>query len=133
MTILANVFYHIFQKSTPKNVNPLISLSVTYFTAFLLTLIALPFYPHAGTLTSNIKQLNFTSVALGCAIVFLELGFLLAYRAGWNVSTAAIFSNVVVAILLIPIGMIIFKEPIKPRSILGLVVCISGLVILEIR
>jgi len=40
--------------------------------------------------------LNWTSFALAFAIAGVEIGFLLAYRAGWNISLGAIASNVAI-------------------------------------
>ncbi|AST56348.1 membrane protein [Thermoanaerobacterium thermosaccharolyticum] len=38
------------------------------------------------------------------------MGFLLAYRVGWDISLGAIVSDVSVTLLLIPIGVIFFKK-----------------------
>jgi len=50
---------------------------------------------------------SWSSVALGAAVVTIKAGYLTAYRVGWNLNRAALFSNVVVAVLLIPLGMIL--------------------------
>jgi hypothetical protein len=36
LTIAANVFYHICQKSMPQNINPMLALIITYLTAAVL-------------------------------------------------------------------------------------------------
>jgi multidrug transporter EmrE-like cation transporter len=76
---------------------------------------------------------NWASVALGVAIVGLELGFLLAYRAGWNISVAGIVSASLVALVLIPVGLTFFKEKLTPLNLLGVVLCIAGLVLVNIK
>jgi len=45
----------------------------------------------------------------------LELGFLLAYRKVWNISVAGFLSNTLVALMLIPVGLLLFKETISLR------------------
>ncbi|MDP4094017.1 MAG: EamA family transporter [Bacillota bacterium] len=132
LAIFANTFYYILQKITPGNANPVISLAVTYFSAMITCLVILPFYPNNGEgLIDSFKRLNWSSILLGVAIVGLEMGFLLAFRSGWNISTAGIFANVIVAILLIPVGLLFFKEQLKPINIAGIILCISGLFLMS--
>lgn len=74
---------------------------------------------------------NWTSIALGLAIVGLETGFLLAYRAGGNISYSGIFSNVAAMLILLPIGLIFFKEVLTIKNVLGIILCLAGLVLLQ--
>ena len=76
------------------------------------------------------KELNWATFALGFGIVGLELGFLLAYRAGWNLSLGALYSNVMVTVLLLPIGVLVFKETLTGRHWVGLALALSGLMLL---
>lgn len=131
MAVMANVFYHFIQKSTPGNANPFLWLFITYFTAMVTCAVIYPFYPNSENLLDSFKKLNWTSLALGFAIVGLEMGFLLAYRSGWNISTAGVFANVIVAVILIPVGIIIFKEQLKPVNMAGIALCIAGLVLIN--
>lgn len=133
LTVISNVFYHIFLKLTPGNVNPIISLTATYATAMAATLLIYPFYPNQSAILANIKSLNWASYALGLAIVGLEIGFILAYRLGWQVSLAGIISNISVAILLIPVGLLLFRETLSLINIIGLIFCLVGLVLVNYR
>ena len=58
-----------------------------------------------------------------------ELGFLLAYRSGWRISVAAVATNVAVTLLLVPIGIVIFKDHLSLRNVIGLIFCVLGLVL----
>jgi uncharacterized membrane protein len=71
------------------------------------------------------------SIALGFAIVGLEIGFLLAYRVGWNISIATVFSNISVAIYLLPVGLLIYKENFTKTNFVGVILCIIGLVLVK--
>jgi len=66
---------------------------------------------------------------LGAAAACIEVGFLLAYRAGWKISVAAVATNVALTAMLIPIGVIVFKDHLSVRNILGLAFCVLGLVL----
>ncbi len=133
LTILSNVVYHISQKMTPSAINPLFSLAVTYITATVICLVLFPFYPGAVGIAESVRQLGWPSLVLGLAVVGLEVGFLLAYRAGWDIGLAAIFSNTAVGALLLPIGLLIFKEHITPVNVLGVLICVVGLVLVNYK
>jgi drug/metabolite transporter (DMT)-like permease len=129
LTVAANVGYHLSQRSISAEVNPLLSLAITYAVALLLTCAALPFFPSASAAPwpVQIRSANWASYALGAAIVGLELGFLLAYRAGWKVGIAAIYSNAAVTLLLIPAGFLLFRERLDFGKALGIALAGGGL------
>ena len=84
--VFSNVLYHISQKSTSKGINPFFTLLITYITATLITGLALILYHPDKSETISLRDLKWTSFALGFAVVGLEVGYLLAYRSGWNIS-----------------------------------------------
>ena len=128
LVIISNVVYHLTQKSTPGNVHPLISLMVTYIAAAIFCIVLLPFFPIKETFIESIKKLNWTSYVLGLSIVGLEVGFLLVYRAGWNISTVVMLANIVVALILIPVGLLLFQENISLINKAGIIFCLIGLI-----
>jgi uncharacterized membrane protein len=131
LTIVANVFYHICQKSMPQNINPMLALMVTYITAAILCVFILAFNLKGQSLAVEVAKINWAPIALGVAIFGLELGFFLAYRVGWNISLAALISNISVSVLLIPIGVAVYKEAISPQTALGIILCIAGLILIN--
>lgn len=128
LVIASNTLYHIFQKSISGTVNPIVSLVVTYTTALIASIILFFLYPSQMGFFQSFKEINWASYALGGAIIGLEIGVLLTYRAGWNMSVAALVANVCVAIVLIPIGLIFFKEHISLINILGVILSILGII-----
>ena len=133
LTIISNVMYHIFLKLSPQGSHPIITLLVTYSTALAVCVIYLVFFPPAEGWQSAFQKTNWTSAALGFSIFGLEFGFLLAYRAGWNISMAGIVSATAVAMMLIPVGLIVFKERLTPINIVGMALCIAGLILINIK
>ena len=131
LTIASSALYHFSQKSTPINVNPAASLIVTYAIAFCLVLILLFFIPTKIGFLAELRQLNWASYLLAFSIVGLEVGFLLVYRAGWNVGIAAVLVNVVASLLLVPIALLVFKQQLTWINIIGILVCLAGLVMLN--
>ena len=127
LTIAGNVLYHLSQKSIASGAHPIVSIVASYLTAIAISLLVLPFVPLRGTFNSELAHLNWASLGVGAAIVAVELGFLLAYRAGWRVSLAAVTSNTAVGLLLIPAGYLFFGERLTPTHILGVIFCVIGL------
>ena len=131
LTVISNVLYHVVQKSTPGSVNPALSLVVTYATAAAACLALLPIFPLRGGLGQSLRELNWASYALAFTLIGLELGFLLAYRAGWKISLGPLVSNVAVAIVLVPVGLLLFREKISLVNLVGIAVCLLGLVLVN--
>jgi drug/metabolite transporter (DMT)-like permease len=133
LAILSSAFYHFVAKSTPSNVNFTVSLLVTYAVAFVITLLGFFFFPATNGIPAELKQLNWASIGLAIAIVGIEFGFLLTYRAGWNLGIAAVLVNVVASLILVPVAIFFFKNKISWVNILGILVCLAGLVMLNWR
>jgi drug/metabolite transporter (DMT)-like permease len=130
LVILANTCYHLFQKSTPMTANPIAALMVTYFVAFVVSTVSFFIFAPDTNLIESLRDTNWASILLGFAVVGLEMGFLIVYRLGWNISVAGLLSNTVVALLLIPIGVLFYKEKVSTTTISGVVLCIIGLILI---
>ena len=131
LAIASSALYHFVAKSTPSNVNFTVSLLVTYAVALVVTLLGFIFFPATKGVAAELKQLNWASIALAVAVVGIEFGFLLTYRSGWNLGIAAVLVNVVASLILVPVAIFIFKDKISWINILGILVCLAGLVMLN--
>ena len=131
LAICSSALYHFVAKSTPADVNFSVSLIVTYAVALGVTLIAALLFPADKGFAAELKNLNWASFLLAIAIVGIEFGFLLTYRAGWNLGIAAVLVNVVASLILLPVAIIFFKDKISWVNIVGKFVCLAGLVMLN--
>jgi len=131
LAICSSALYHFTAKSTPSNVNFTVSLLVTYAIAFVFTLFGFFFFPVTDGVAAEFKQLNWASIGLAIAVVGIEYGFLLTYRAGWNLGIAAVLVNVVASLILLPVAIFLFKDNISLINILGIIVCFVGLIMLN--
>lgn len=131
LVVVANVLYHWGQKSVPGEVPLFASLAQTFATALLLTLLALPWLagplPAAGVTT----WINAKSIAVGLAIFGVEIGFLLAYRSGWPLNTAALTAGALLAVVLVPCGALLFHEAWSLAKTAGLLLCFAGIWLLN--
>ncbi len=131
LAICSSALYHFTAKSTPSNVNFTVSLLVTYGVAFVVVLFTFFFFPIKNGLAFELKQLNWASIGLAIAVVGIEFGFLLTYRAGWHLGIAAVLTNVVASLILVPVAILVFKDKISWVNMLGILVCLVGLVMLN--
>lgn len=95
---LANCFYNICTKSTPEQANPFLSLCVTYLTAAAVCISVFIFSQSREAVSLELSKLNWTAPTLGLAVVALEVGYILTYRAGWKINTASLVTNIALAI-----------------------------------
>jgi len=126
MTVAANLAYNLCQKTTAP-VHPLAALVVTYAVALVACLLLYPVLSPNPDLLAELKRVNASSWLLGLAIVLLETGFILAFRSGWSLSTAALFSNAAAAVLLVPISVLVFKGRFSPANAVGMAAAVAGL------
>ena len=131
LAIASSALYHFVAKSTPSNVNFPVSLLVTYAVAFVVTLVGFFFFPIENRVGFELKKLNWASIGLAIAIVGIEFGFLLVYRSGWNLGIAAVLVNVVASLILVPVAIYLFKDKLNWVNIVGILVCLVGLVMLN--
>ena len=127
VAVAATVAYHIVMKLTPASANPYLSLAVTYAVvtvAFSAVYLALP---GPAALRAAFGELNWTTLALGVVVVFLDLGFLLLYRGGFDVSLGQIVTQSAAALLLLLIGVAWLNEKLTLVNIGGILLCVVGL------
>jgi uncharacterized membrane protein len=127
LAIACTVGYHLVLKLTPSGVNPLLSLLVTYALVSLLFGTILLAAPGEFAWRQEVRQLNWTALALAVAIVGLDLGFLFLYRGGYAVSLGALVTQSAAATLLLLVGVAVFRERLSVANAVGLVLCLVGL------
>lgn len=121
------VVYHLSMKQLPENLNPFFPLAAAYVGALALCLIGLWLWPTGSRSLSALRP-SVAGVAIG--VVGIEVGFLLAYRAGWNVGYAALAANAASALVLAPLACLIFKEQFTFNKAAGMALCLAGILLL---
>jgi len=127
LAILCTVGYHLVLKVTPAGVNPLLSLMLTYALVTVVLGVILLLAPGAFDWRQELRQLNWTALALAVVIVGLDLGFLYLYRGGFEVSLGALVTQSAAAMLLLIVGVAVFREKLSAANVAGLVLCLAGL------
>lgn len=127
LAIACTVAYHVVLKLTPAGANPFLSLMATYGSVTLLFGLGLAVAPGQFEWRQEVQQLNWTAVALAVAIIGLDLGFILLYRSGFEVSLGALVTQTAAAMLLVGIGALVFREKLSVSNGVGIVLCLAGL------
>lgn len=94
----------------PEGINAFEALVVTYLVGAIIS--AVFFLPAVtpGEISGEITRLNWVPFAPGIAIVGLEAGCVMQYRAGWAVSTGALTANICLAAALLIAGFSCFRR-----------------------
>ena len=129
MIVIGGVLYHVSQKSTPRGVDPFFSLTISFGLAALACLAI--FFFRVGTPAGQMKLVNWTAIGLALAVVGIESGYLIAYRAGFRINLTSLACNTAIAVALIFIGTMLYSERLAPRNIAGAVLCLIGLTLLR--
>ena len=133
LVVLSNIVYHICAKSVPEGMNPFTSLTVTYLIGAGASAALFFFTNPGGGFFKEFGKINWSPFVLGVVIVGLEAGFIYAYKAGWQVSTASIVQSSVLAVALIFVGFLLYHETLTWNKLVGVGVCLIGLVIINIK
>jgi uncharacterized membrane protein len=129
LTIGGMVVYHLGQKSIPSTLNPFHATMIAYAAGIIVCAIVALTYAGNKSLVASVKEANWAVIAMGLGAAAIEVGFMLSYRYGWKISVTAVATNVAATALLIPLGVLIFREQISTKNILGVVFCVIGLLL----
>jgi uncharacterized membrane protein len=129
LAVGGSLLYHLSQRSIPQGANPFYATVIAYALGAAACVACAQLYPAGKSFAGTLREANWAVYAVGVAAMMIELGFLLAYRAGWKVSVAAVSVNVAGVAVLVPLGVLLFKEQLGPRHLLGLVLCVLGLIL----
>ena len=127
LVVLSNVVYQICAKSVPDGVSPFAALAVTYLVGAAVSIILYFVLGKGGNLIKDLGKLNWAPFVLGLVIVGLEVGFIYAYKAGWQVSTASLVASSALAIILLFVGFLAYKEALTWNKLVGAAICLVGL------
>jgi uncharacterized membrane protein len=133
LTVVCYLFYHVSSKSVPTDLNPIVSLVVTYGIALMVALLLLPVFPRTMGVQESFRKVNWASVVMGLAIFGIEMGYLYAYRSGWHINLAGVFSNVAVTVLLVPVGYMVFRDQLSMTKAFGILLCIAGMIVVNLK
>jgi drug/metabolite transporter (DMT)-like permease len=133
LAILGGLGYQFFIKRVPSTLNPFINIISIYLAVIVLCLALLPLFPLEGGLRNHLKQLSWLHLALAVSVTMIELGFLLMYRYGWNLSTGNLVTGVFINVVLVVIGLGLLGEKLNTINLIGIALSILGVTLISYR
>ena len=127
----SNCFYNICTKSMPKGANTFGALTITYLAAGGLSAVLFAASVKPSAYVHELGKANWTSYVLGLSIVGIEVGYVFLYRSGWKVSNGALTSSMCLALALLVIGFLVYREHISIKQLAGILVCGLGLLLIH--
>lgn len=131
LAVCADIVYQVSAKSTPETLNPFASLTITYLIGAAISFVIFFITSGGGSFIAELKQINWSAFALGLAIVGLEAGSIYMYKVGWNMNTGYLVKSIILAIALIVVGYLLYKEQVSGTKIAGIAVCLLGLFLIN--
>lgn len=129
MIIGGGVLYHVCQKGTPVGLDPFLALGVSFGLASMGCLGL--FVGKQGLATPELHRVNWTSIALAVALMLIESGYLIGYRAGLKVNLTSFACNNMIALFLLALGTFFYGESFSFRTGFGMLLCVAGLLLLR--
>lgn len=133
LVVLSNTFYHICAKSVPDKMNPFASLTITYVVSAIASLIMYYSLNKGGNIVEEYQKTNWAPFVLGIVIIGLEVGNIYAYKVGWPISLEQIVQAAALAVILIFVGATIYHEAITWNKIVGIVICLAGMGLINLK
>jgi len=133
VAITGAVGYQYFVKRVPGSLNPLVSVMAMYVAVLALGVALLPLFPADGGLRHHFRQLSWIQLALAVSVMMIELGFLMMYRYGWNLSTGNLITGVFINLILVGLGVTLLGEKMNLVNSIGIAFCILGVALISYR
>ena len=127
LVVFSNIVYQICAKGVPKDMDAMASMTITYLVGAVCSAIMYFVMNKNGNLLQEYAKMNWAPFLLGVSVVGLEVGFIYAYKNGWAVSTASLVQSAFLAVALIIVGAVLYREAIKANKVIGIVICLIGL------
>ena len=128
--VLSNILYDISAKSFPEKINAQAGMVFYYIAAAIISLILFYITSENKNFVKELKKINKATFFLALGCTGLDFGYVLAFRAGWEISFASLICNIFIAIVLIFVGTIFYKEVINKKHVAGILLCFTGFILI---
>ncbi len=129
--VFGTIGYHLAQRQVVPDASPALVLGVAYLVgAAICGALLMTIFP----IRTNLRaQLGLPALALGVAVVLIEVGFVWMYRGGWTLATGALVVNILATIALAAVGVVAFGERLHWTTVAGAAICLLGLCVMSLR
>lgn len=128
--VLANVLYDISAKKFPAEINAQAGMAIYYVVAALISVVLFYLTSENKNFLKELKKINKATFSLALGCTGLDFGYILAFRAGWEISFASLVCNILIAVSLIFVGVIFYREVLTKKHVAGIALCLIGFVLI---
>lgn len=128
----SNTIYDISAKSFPESMNPQAGLSVVYTIAAIVAFLIFLLTSENKNFYKEFKKVNWATFLLAAGCMGIDFGYILLFRAGWNLSLGSLVCNIMIAVSLIFVGIILYREKVTKDQLIGISLCLTGLLFINI-
>lgn len=129
--VSSNVLYDISAKAFPKEINAQAGLTAYYVIAAVVSLALFYLTSEVKNFPAELKKVTWATFTLALGCTGIDLGYVLLFRAGWNISFGSLICNITIAISLILVGKIFFHEYINKYHLIGISMCLAGFALIN--
>ena len=105
-------------------------LAVNYATALIASAILFFLTSHEKILVEA-SRTNWACILMGLSITGVEAAFVMIYRSGGELSTASLIVSILLALAMLFVGGVFYREQITLQKIFGAMFCIAGVILLS--
>lgn len=129
--VLSNVLYDIAAMSFPKSINVQAGLAAYYIIATIVSFSLFLLTGGRKSIRSEFRKVNWAAFTLALGCTGIDLGYVLLFRAGWNISFGSLVCNIMIVIALILVGKVFFRETLNRYHFLGIALCVAGFTLIQ--
>lgn len=129
--VIAHVIYQVSAKSVPEAMDPYAAVFFNYVVAMAASFVLWMVMGQDRSLTGQLEKMNWAPIAMALAITAVEVASVFMYKLGWNISIASTIGNIILAIALVFVGALLFRENITANHLIGIGLCIAGLIVMN--
>ena len=131
LLVVAHTIYQISAKSVPDAMDPYAAVFFNYVVAAALAFCLWMVMGQDRSLTTQLSKMNWAPVTMAMAITAVEVASVFMYKVGWNISIGSTVANILTAIALAGVGVLIYKDVMTVNQLIGIGLCIAGLVVMN--
>lgn len=131
LLLVAHTFYQISAKSVPEAMDPFAAVFINYVVAACAAFALWMIMGQEKNLAVQLGKLNWAPVVMGFTITAVEVASVFMYKLGWNISIGTTIVNIALAVVLAVIGVMFYKEVLTTQQIVGIGLCIAGVIVMS--
>ena len=130
LLLVAHTVYQVSAKSVPEAMDPFAAVFFNYVVAACAAFVLWMVMGQEKNLAVQLGKMNWAPVVMGLTITAVEVASVFMYKLGWNISVGTTIVNIVLAVVLAVIGVMFYKEVLTTQQLMGIGLCIAGVIVM---